>query len=60
MQVDNNMLWRIVLPYAVFGVIVKNNIIVDSAPIGKWMIGRTLDFIQLWIANKNGTMLYIE
>jgi len=59
-QVDNNMLWRIVLPYAVFGVIVKNNIIVDSAPIGKWMIGRTLDFIQLWIANKNGTMLYIE
>jgi len=54
------MLWRIVLPYAVFGVIVKNNIIVDSAPIGKWMIGRTLDFIQSWIANKNGTMLYIE
>jgi len=54
------MLWRIVLPYAVFGVIVKNDIVVDSAPIGKWMIGKTLNFIQLWVANKNGTILYTK
>lgn len=55
-QIDN-MLWRIVLPYAVFGIIVVDNIIVNSAPIGKWMIGKTLDFIQTWVASKNGTIL---
>lgn len=45
---------RITLPYACFGISVRGNIVIDSAPIGKWMINKKLDQIELWVKNKQG------
>jgi len=34
------MLYRITLPYAVFGVVVENNKVVQTAPIAAWAQGK--------------------
>lgn len=48
-------LYRISLPYATFGVEVRDAVIVDSAPIGRWMRGKALLFVKRWVAGKMGT-----
>jgi hypothetical protein len=51
------MTWyRIVLSYAVFSIIAKNNIVVDAAPIGRWMISKTIDDITTWVRKKSGSI----
>ena len=50
------ILYRIVLPYACGGLIVRDNIIIDSAPIFKWMINKRLSEIKKWIIKKNGIL----
>lgn len=50
-------LYRIVLPYACFGVDVDDNgQVVDAAPIGRWMIGKSLELITRWVRGKHGTI----
>jgi len=47
--------YRIVLSYACFSITVNNSgIVTDTAPIGKWMIGKHIEFIKKWIFKKNG------
>jgi hypothetical protein len=50
------MLYRIVLSYAVFGIVVMDNKVTNSAPIGCWMVGKTLDSIRSWVVRKGGTI----
>ena len=38
--------------YATFGIAVKDNIVVKTAPIGNWMIGKDFQFIYDWVVNK--------
>lgn len=40
------------LSYATFGIILKNGMIEDAAPIGAWMIGRSIHSIKFWCFNK--------
>lgn len=47
-------LYWINLSYACFGVVVKDNIIVKSAPIGSWAIGKSIRFFLNWVLKKNG------
>jgi len=47
-------LYQITLSYACAGIIVKNNIVVKTAPIFHWMIGKNLNQITTWVYNKNG------
>ena len=47
-------LYRVELPYATFGIIVANHKVVDSAPIGKWMIGKKIGNVKLWVNRKQG------
>lgn len=49
------MLYVIDLPYAYFGIIIYNNIVKHAAPIGHWMIGHTIAFVEAWVAKKGGT-----
>ena len=42
---------------ACFGILVKDFKVVFSAPIGKWMVGKTLQEIKAWVSKKRGTLL---
>lgn len=42
------------LPYATFGIYVRDRKVVDAAPIGRWMIGKDTEFIRKWITKKGG------
>ena len=50
------MLYVIDLPYANFGVIVENDIVITAPPIGHWMMGRDVSFISQWVNKKGGTI----
>jgi hypothetical protein len=49
-------LHRVVLPWAVYGVVVRGGQIVDSAPIGRKFIGQPLFALQRWVRRKGGTV----
>lgn len=57
MRIDGK-LYRVTLPYAVFGIIVNDqNIVMMTAPIGKWMRGKHLiRDIAPWIISKRGSV----
>ncbi|MGD8707066.1 MAG: hypothetical protein PVI88_00095 [Nitrosopumilaceae archaeon] len=59
---ENEKLYRIELYYAVFGIVVnvKDNIIVDAPPIARWMVGKPLAKIKVWVDKKNGTITKIK
>jgi len=42
------------LPYACYGITVSNGIVIDAAPIAKWMLGKNWNDIKYWILMKNG------
>jgi hypothetical protein len=50
-------LYYINLSYATFGIVEENNIIIETAPIGKWMLNKNIDFIKTWVKNKNGEII---
>ena len=50
------MLYVINLPYANFGIIVENDIIIRAAPIGHWMINKNISFVSQWVNKKGGTI----
>ena len=37
------------LKYATFGIAEENEIVVKSVPIGKWMIGKNIEYVKYWI-----------
>jgi hypothetical protein len=49
-------LWRIELPYAVAGIIVVDNRVIESAPIFAWMVGKTLAECEAWVLRMGGKM----
>jgi hypothetical protein len=53
-------LYQVTLPYACFGVEVKGQTVVDAAPIGRWMVGKSLVVVGEWVARKHGTLRRIE
>ena len=54
------MFYRIELPYAVFGIETKNEIVAYTAPIAKWMIGKNIKYVKQWITKKNGIIQLIK
>ncbi len=50
------MLYQITLPYACFGIETNGNVVVDAAPIGKWMIGKNIKEIARWVEGRGGTI----
>jgi len=51
----NKRWYRVVLPYAVFGIeATSDGLVTQSAPIGKWMVGKPLGVIMDWVENKGG------
>jgi hypothetical protein len=50
-------LWQIDVGYACAGIEVnENNKVQRTAPIFKWMTGKSISEIQHWVQRKNGTL----
>ena len=48
------------LSYATYGIKVEGGIVMDAAPIARWMIGKDTAFIREWIAKKGGTWKVLD
>ena len=51
------MLYQVALPYACFGIVVEAGCVTAAAPIGRWMVGKTLNFVTNWIQQKRGKII---
>jgi hypothetical protein len=47
---------RVSLPYATYGIRVKGNLVVEAAPIARWMLGKSIGYVTAWIMKKHGTI----
>jgi len=54
------MLYQITLFYACFGIEICDNVVINSAPIGKWMIGKKLKYIKKWVKLNNGKIIKVK
>jgi len=50
-------LYYISLSFAVFGILVEDDIVVDSAPIGRWMVGRNIKVVMKYVEKHNGKII---
>ena len=48
--------WRVSLPYATFGIRFEYAVVVEAAPIARWMIGKQYEEVYSWVQSKGGTM----
>jgi len=54
-------LYQVKLPYACFGVILnKKNIVIKSAPIARWLVGKNIYELERYVERKKGTMRRID
>jgi len=54
LKCKKDVLYQVTLPYACFGVIVVDWVITEAAPIGKWMLGKNINYISVWVTGKSG------
>jgi len=58
---DSLNLYWISLHYATFGIVVDDDLkVVGAAPIGQWMIGKDISYIQNWVKLKKGTIREVK
>ena len=57
---SSEQLYRAVLSYAVFGLVVRDQVVVRVAPIASWMRGRPLAAVRRWIQKKAGTLELVK
>ena len=51
-----NILYWVKLPYATFGVVVRMGMVVSSAPIAKWAVGKNYQVFAQWVVKKGGSL----
>lgn len=56
---ETHNIW-VSLPYATFGIEVRDGKVIDAAPIARWMIGKNTAYIREWITSKGGTWRKID
>jgi len=54
------VLYQVTLPYACFGIVVEDGMVVTAAPIGKWMVGKRISIISVWVGRKKGILRQME
>jgi hypothetical protein len=50
-------LYRIDLPWATYGIEVKNGIVTSAPPLLGWMVGSKLRRIEYWVVSKGGKIV---
>jgi len=52
-------LFQIDVGYACFGIVSKDNVVINTAPIASWMKGKTLIEIKPWLIKKKAKVVEI-
>ena len=52
--VENYKLYRVVLSYACYAILVRDGRLIESAPIAEWALGRKLEWFSKWVTKKGG------
>jgi len=60
MSSTDDQLYRIVLSYACFGIVVRNGTIIAAAPIAKWSVGKKLNTMVQYVRRKNGQIHTVD
>ena len=47
-------LYQVTLSYACFGIVATETRVMEAAPIGRWMVGKSFVYVCEWIAKKHG------
>ena len=55
-KVLDKLFW-INVHYACFGIVVRDDKVIHTAPIAKWLIGKKMSEVQQWINHISGTIL---
>jgi hypothetical protein len=53
-------LYQVTLPYACYGLVVADGIVIEAAPIARWMLGKKLVMMTRWVESKKGWVQYVE
>jgi hypothetical protein len=53
-------LYQIDVGYACFGVYFRDNIVVEVAPIVRWMLGKSFVIIEKWVQDKKGKIVKVN
>jgi hypothetical protein len=53
-------LYSIDLRYACGGIIVADGKVVHTAPLWRWMVGKRLAEVIVWVKQKHGTIAQVE
>ena len=53
-------LYRIELKYGVFGMLIENNKVVDSAPMGRWTVGKDINYVLNYYKKKGAVITEIK
>jgi hypothetical protein len=53
------MLAQITAPHLCAGIILRNDVVVDAAPILRWMIGKSRDFVRSYCARKGWSVVVV-
>jgi len=48
------------LPYATYGIMVEDEIIVEVPPIAKWIKGKKLKEFKKWVKGEKGNILDVK
>lgn len=57
---NQELLYRAVLPYYCCGFLAEDGLIIDAAPIMRWAIGKTVTEYTQWAASKGGKVELID
>ena len=50
------MWYRIILDYGCFGIKTIDDKVIQSAPMGRWMIGCDIEYVTRWILRRGGVI----
>ena len=48
------------LPYATYGIAVKGGVVVDAAPIARWMVGKSETYVADWLRRKGAVCIPLD
>ena len=51
--------YQIDLSYACAGIILSHGVVVEAAPIFKWMVGKCESTVREWVTNKHGKITFV-
>lgn len=56
MKREPGLLYQVTLPGRCFGLVARGTRIVEVAPVGRWMLGRSLVSVCEWVARHRGSV----